>query len=50
MKNFIFPSFYKHLFKDFDLIEDLDFKKRKVKLNIYKKETKSKDKFFNFFK
>ena len=48
MKNFIFPSFYKLLFKNFDLIEDLDFEKRKAKFNIYKKETKSKDKFFNF--
>ena len=48
IKNLIIPSLYKYLFKNLDLIGDLDFEKRRTRLNIFIKETKSKDKFFNF--
>lgn len=48
LKNFTIPSTYKILFKDIVLIDNLNFIKRKKKLNIFKKNFKSKDKFLDF--
>ena len=42
------PSLYSNLFKDIELIEDLDFTNREKKLKVFKSNSKSKDKFFNF--
>lgn len=48
IKNLIIPSLYKNLFKDIILIDNLNFIKRKKKLNTFKKNLKSKDKFLDF--
>jgi len=48
IKNLLIPSLYSNLFKDIDLIEDLDFKNREKKLKVFERNSKSKDKFFNF--
>ena len=48
IKNLLIPSLYSNLFKDIELIEDLDFTNREKKLKVFKSNSKSKDKFFNF--